>query len=100
MLNEKYLEIIKKFRLIDDTFFNFCFDDNPEDVQYILRIILEKPDLKVLKVQTQKSVENVYGRSVLPTTRVSFTISKCNARTRVRFRLVPDIILPCSIITS
>ena len=60
MLNEKYLEIIKKFRLIDDTFFNFCFDDNPEDVQYILRIILEKPDLKVLKVQTQKSVENVY----------------------------------------
>lgn len=64
MLNEKYLEIIKKFRLIDDTFFNFCFDDNPEDVQYILRIILEKPDLKVLKVQTQKSVENVYGRSV------------------------------------
>jgi len=33
-------------------------------VEYILRIILDKPDLKVLKVQTQKSVENLYGRSV------------------------------------
>ena len=29
-----------------------------------MRIILEKDDLKVLKVQTQKSVENIYGRSV------------------------------------
>lgn len=61
---EKYLEAIKKFRLIDDTFFSACFDDNAEDVEYILRIILDKPDLKVLKVQTQKSVENIYGRSV------------------------------------
>ena len=29
-----------------------------------MRIILDKSDLKVLKVQTQKSVENIYGRSV------------------------------------
>ena len=64
MPNEKYLETIKKFRLIDDTFFSACFDNNEEDVEYILRIILNKPDLKVLKVQTQKSVENMYGRSV------------------------------------
>lgn len=64
MPNEKYLETIKKFRLIDDTFFSACFDSNEEDVEYILRIILDKPSLKVLKVQTQKSVENMYGRSV------------------------------------
>ena len=64
MTEQKYLEAIKKFRLIDDTFFSVCFDNNATDVQYILRIILEKPDLKVLKVQTQKSIENMYGRSV------------------------------------
>jgi len=64
LANEKYKEVLEKLRLIDDTFFSACFDDNPEDVQYILRIILNKPDLKVLKVQTQKSVENLYGRSV------------------------------------
>ena len=55
---------MKKFRLIDDAFFSACFDDNAKDVEYILRIILEKDDLQVLKVQTQKSVENMYGRSV------------------------------------
>ena len=63
-MQEKYLEALKKFRLIDDAFFSACFDDNAKDVEYILRIILEKNDLKVLKVQTQKSVENIYGRSV------------------------------------
>ena len=64
MLNPKYLAAIKKFRLIDDTFFSICFDNNVPDVEYILRIILDKPDLIVLVVQTQKSVENIYGRSV------------------------------------
>ena len=64
MPNEKYVEVVNALRLIDDILFSACFDDNPEDVQYILRIILDKPDLNVLKVQTQKSVENLYGRSV------------------------------------
>ena len=63
-MQEKYLEALKRFRLIDDAFFSACFDDNAKDVEYILRIILEKDDLKILEVQTQKSVENIYGRSV------------------------------------
>ena len=41
------------------TLFSAVFADN-----YVLRIILEKDDLKVLKVQTQKSVENIYRHSV------------------------------------
>ena len=52
MPNEKYLETIKEFRLIDDTFFSTCLDNNEEDVEYILRIILDKPNLKVLKYGT------------------------------------------------
>lgn len=64
MLNKKIAELIKKLRLIDDIFFSAYFENNPKDVQYILRIILDKPDLKVWEVQTQKSVENIYGRSV------------------------------------
>ena len=63
-MQEKYLEALKRFRLIDDAFFSACFDDNAKDVEYILRIILDKDDLQVLSVQTQKSVENIYGRSV------------------------------------
>ena len=49
------MEALKKFRLIDDAFFSACFDDNAKDVEYILRIILDKGDLKVLEVQTQKA---------------------------------------------
>ena len=64
MISAEIREAIKKFRLIDDVFFAACFDNNPQDVEYILRIILEIPALKVFEVQTQKSVENIYGRSV------------------------------------
>ena len=49
-MEEKYWELLKKLRLIDDAFFSICFDDNAKDVEYILRIILEKDDLKVLRV--------------------------------------------------
>ena len=55
---------MRNFRLIDDPFFNIFFADSPREVEYILRIILDKPDLNVLEVQTQKSVENIFGRSV------------------------------------
>ena len=58
------MELLKKLRLIYDIFFQYFFEDNAKDVEYILRIILEKGDLKVLSVQTQKSVEDIYGRSV------------------------------------
>ena len=42
LLEEKYLELLKKLRLIGDAFFSICFNDNARDVEYILRIILEK----------------------------------------------------------
>ena len=64
MLTAEFLEEVKNFRLIDDIFFSVFFDNNPENIQYVLRIILDKPDLKVLKVQPQKTLENIFGRSV------------------------------------
>ena len=60
----KYLAAIKKLRLIDDTFFNVCFDGNTECMQLLLRIVLKKDDLKVTEVITQRSAHNLYGRSV------------------------------------
>ena len=64
MLTAEFLEEVKNFRLIDDIFFSVFFDNNPEDMEYVLRIILDKPDLKVLEVQPQKTLENIFGRSV------------------------------------
>ena len=62
--NPIYLETIKKFRLMDDTFFNICFADNKECIEQILQVILEMPKLKVLEVITQNAVPNIYGREV------------------------------------
>ena len=42
-LNPKYLEAIKKFRLIDNTFFNICFDGSIKCMQLLLRIVLTRP---------------------------------------------------------
>ena len=63
-LNPKYLEAIKKFRLIDDTFFNICFDGSVECMQLLLRILLQRDDITVMDVVTQRSAHNLYGRSV------------------------------------
>lgn len=61
---EKYRGEIQKLRLIDDLLFNAVFSNSTESVEYILRIILHKPDLIVKSVQTQKGIENIYGRGV------------------------------------
>ena len=53
------LEILRNFRLLDDTFFSQCFDGSNECMELILRIILDIPDLKVLKTNTQKNVKNL-----------------------------------------
>ena len=56
---EELLEILRNFRLLDDTFFSQCFDGNTECTELILRIILDMPDLKVLRTNTQRSVKNL-----------------------------------------
>ena len=56
---EELLEILRNFRLLDDTFFSECFDGSNECTELILRIILDMPDLKVLRTNTQRSVKNL-----------------------------------------
>jgi len=59
-----YIERIKKLRLIDDTFFNAFMEDNAKDMELFLRIILKDAALKVMGIQTQREVSNIFGRSV------------------------------------
>ena len=63
-LYQKNLERIKAFRLLDDIFFNKCFEGSPECIELVLRIVLEMPGLTVLEVHTQVFVENMLNRSV------------------------------------
>ena len=60
----EYGALIQKFRLIDDTFFNVCFDNYTEGMQLLLRIFFERDDLVVKHVVTQQSADNLYGRGV------------------------------------
>ena len=58
------LERIRRFRLIDDVFMRVCFQDNIECTQLVLRIILDKPDLRVQSVTAQKELAGLRGRSI------------------------------------
>ena len=60
----KLIETIQHFRLIDDTYFNNFMDDNFTGMRLFLRIIMEDSKLEVLRIQTQREVSNIYGRSV------------------------------------
>ena len=60
----EYSVLIQKFRLIDDTFFNVCFDNYMEGMQLLLRIFFGRDDLIVKRVVTQQSADNLYGRGV------------------------------------
>lgn len=62
--HENMLKQIKNFRLLDDDFMTTCFKENTEAVELVLRIVLEKPDIKVEDVKTQYDLKNIRGRSV------------------------------------
>lgn len=58
------LQRIKNFRLLDDDFFKKCMEDNDEGTELILKIIMDKSDLKVLSSKTEYVIQNLQGRSV------------------------------------
>ena len=61
---QQMLQRIRGFRLLDDDFMTKCFEENIEATELVLRIVLNKPDMKVVKVQTQYSMKNIKGRSL------------------------------------
>ena len=62
--HQEDLQRIRGFRLIDDDFMNACFDGNIEGTELLLRIILNKPDISVKSVKTQKVMKNLLGRDI------------------------------------
>lgn len=53
-LSKEMLDKIKGFRLFDDTFMTKCFEENLKCTEFVLRIILDKYDLTVIKVDMQQ----------------------------------------------
>ena len=64
VMKPEYLALIENFRLMDDTFMSKCLERAPECIELILRIILDKKDLKVVKSQTEYPIKSLQGRGV------------------------------------
>ena len=58
------LKRIKALRLIDDDFMTICFDGYIEGAELLLKIILDRDDLKVSEVKAQKTLKNLHGRDL------------------------------------
>ena len=63
-VNQVYWERIQGMRLLDDTLMTAALNDNIEATQFILRILMEKPDLIVTSAKSQVEYKNLYGHSL------------------------------------
>ncbi len=61
--NLDYIKKIMELCLLDDDFMSVVFEKK-ELAEFLLRIILEIPDLTVVYSKTQHNLKNLYGRSV------------------------------------
>ena len=61
--HEEDLQRIRNFRLLDDDFMSKVFEDKT-CAEILLRIILQRKDLKVKYVYVQQEIKNLQGRSI------------------------------------
>lgn len=64
---EEELQAISKLRLLDDDLMKLVFDKNIEATEFLLNIILQREDLKVLEAVAQREYKNAMaqGRSII-----------------------------------
>ncbi len=56
---QKSLELLERFRAIDDTFMRQVFKDNEELTEYVLRVITNIRDLVVVRQETQRDLKRL-----------------------------------------
>ncbi len=61
---EEDLQRLRTLRLIDDRFMSYCFEDYIEGAELLLKIILDRDDLKVSEVRSQKSIMGFQSHDV------------------------------------
>ncbi len=62
-ISEEDQAFLRRFRLMDDDFFSMVLQKT-ECTEFILNLILKRQDLTVRKVETQKEIKNLWGRSI------------------------------------
>ncbi|MBP5601775.1 MAG: PD-(D/E)XK nuclease family transposase [Treponema sp.] len=63
-INPAVMERIKNLRLIDDELMTVVFSGDKEATELLIRILLNRNDLRVTKSMTQAQKHNLFGRSV------------------------------------
>lgn len=63
-MNPKIRDTVLSMNLMSDVFFNAFMSNNNEGMQYILRIIMERNDLVVKKIETQQTIPALFSRGV------------------------------------
>ena len=63
-INPEVLEKVKSLRLIDDELMTVVFSGNIKTTELLLKILLNRDDLKVTKSMTQLEKHNLFGKSV------------------------------------
>ena len=58
---QELLQRIRGFRLMDDEFMTKCFEDNAECTELVLRIIMDKDDLKVKSAGKYSRADTLAG---------------------------------------
>ena len=56
--SRELMELSEDLTLMDDTFMTLFFENNPKAVEFVLSIILDRNDLHVLTVETQKKMKS------------------------------------------
>lgn len=59
--HQRDLEQLANYRPLDDDFMRELFRNNLELAQFVLRIIINKPDLKLTKEETQYDLQHLFG---------------------------------------
>ena len=63
-INPAMMERIKSLRLIDDELMTVVFSGDKKATELLIRILLNRNDLRVTKSMTQEQKHNLFGRSV------------------------------------
>ena len=63
-INPVVYERVQKLRLIDDDLMTVVFSGNKKATEFLIKILLNRNDLRVTKAMTQVQKHNLFGRSV------------------------------------
>ena len=63
-IRQENMENLQNFCLFDDTYMTRFFDENIPCTEFVLQILMNKPDLRVEKMKSQVTIRHLEGRSI------------------------------------